>query len=104
MGKLIRAVLRGRDGGNTILLPDTLAVALEALLAVTIARLLNTPAQQASKLVQVRPIGYTIDITIYTKLRTDREDWGGQLSSVHRRADPPRPPPHPPYLSRISPT
>lgn len=29
MGKLIRAVLRGRDGGNTILLPDTLAVALE---------------------------------------------------------------------------
>ncbi len=31
MGKLIRAVLRGRDGGNTILLPDTLAVALPAL-------------------------------------------------------------------------
>ncbi len=30
MGKLIRAVLRGRDGGNTILLPDTLAVALGA--------------------------------------------------------------------------
>jgi putative transposase len=27
MGKLIRAVLRGRDGGNTILLPDYLAVA-----------------------------------------------------------------------------
>jgi len=26
MGKLIRAVLRGRDGGNTILLPDYLAV------------------------------------------------------------------------------
>src|SRR5258708_13630900 len=27
MGKLIRAVLRGRDGGNTILLPDTLVTA-----------------------------------------------------------------------------
>jgi hypothetical protein len=48
----------------------TLAVALKAISHSDHRSTFNKPYQQASKLVEVRLIGYTINITIYTKLRT----------------------------------